>query len=178
MKHFYLIDFSLQAKKTNITHFVYIHDGYVYASRQQTDIAGFEFVPSKGSVTLTIEPGGCIQLFVRRHFGYAIICKFNPSDQAITYTFTSDFWYAYALNPNPNDVLSFFTDVGPYDVPATSMFVDYTPSADIYGELTYYQDMVDALSVVWSPGLNQGLQFSTEYNIELYDDMFKFNFVY
>lgn len=158
-----------------MTHFAYITNGYLYASHDVTEIAGFTMEFYKGPVTVTVNPGKCVHIFTKRYHGYAIISKFNPSDEVITFNFTSDLLYAYAENPKPDDVLTFLVDTGPFGVPAVNMFKNYVPDDYMIGEYDGYADMVNALAVTWSPGLAMGSQFSTEYNIELYDSMFNFN---
>lgn len=132
-------------------------------------------VHEKGSVTVTVNPGKCVHIFTKRHRGYAIISKFNPTDEVMTFTFTSDLFYAYAEDPRVDDVLTFLVDTGPFGVPAVNMFKNYVPDNYMMGEYSGYAEMVNALAVTWSPGLAMGSQFSTEYNIELYDSMFNFN---
>lgn len=129
----------------------------------------------KGSVDVTVQPGKCVHIFTKRHHGYAIISKFNPTDEVITFTFTSDLFYAYAEDPRVDDVMTFLVDTGPFGVPAVKMFKNYVPDNYMMGEYDGYAEMVNALAVTWSPGLAMGSQFSTEYNIELYDSMFNFN---
>lgn len=148
----------------------------MYASKQYTNISGFETVRGSGLVTITVNPGGCAHIFVKRYHGYGIISKFNPTDQEIAFSFTANEWYAYALNPKASDVLTFFTNVGPFGVLADDMFDEYNYWGSFNGPMDEYSDMVTALSVTWSPGLAIGLPFSTECNIELYDSMFKFFF--
>lgn len=170
-----LIDFDFQFNKPTITHFAYISNGYLYASHDEYDIIGFTMVHEKGSVTVTVNPGKCVHIFTKRHRGYAIISKFNPTDEVMTFTFTSDLFYAYAEDPRVDDVLTFLVDTGPFGVPAVNMFKNYVPDNYMMGEYSGYAEMVNALAVTWSPGLAMGSQFSTEYNIELYDSMFNFN---
>lgn len=148
----------------------------MYASHQYTNIPGFETVYGNGTVTATIKPGGCIHLFVKRGYGYAIISKFNTTDTEITYNFTVHEWYAYALNAQVTDVLTFFVDTGPFGVLADDWFDDYNSTGNFNGPMSKYSDMVNALSVVWSPGTAMGSHFSTECNVELYDAMFNFKF--
>lgn len=176
MIKFYLIDFIPQLEKTNVTHFVYVHGGYMYASPSRSNIPGFESVNYTGVMQVDVQPGECVHYFVRRTKGYAMISKFNPTDTVISFEFTSVGWYAMALSPAVSDVLTFFTDVGPFNVPADRLFHDYGSNILISGLKTDYGDMLQALSVTWSPGLSQGLEFSTEYNLELYEDIFNFNF--
>lgn len=148
----------------------------MYASPVSSSMTGFEKVIQVGTINTTVEPGGCVHILVKRSNGYAMISKFNPINEPISFQFSSDSWYAYAVNPDVNDIMTFFVNVGPFNVPALKMFDDYIAAGHMSGPLSRYQNMVDALSVTWSPGLAQGLQFSTEYNLELYDYMFKFNF--
>lgn len=176
MIKFYLIDFIPQFEKTNVTHFVYVHGGSMYASPFRSNIPGFESVNYTGTVDVVVNAGDCVHYFVKRQFGYAMISKFNPTDEPISFSFTSQGWYALALAPSASDILTFFTDVGPFNVPADRLFHDYGSNILISGLTTDYDDMIQALSVTWSPGLRQGLQFSTEYNLELYDNFFNFNF--
>lgn len=159
-----------------MTHFVYIHDGQFYASNVISNIPGFESMIYSGSVDVTVAPGSCVHYFVKRSHGYAMISKFNPTNNAISFSFTANEWYAYALNPATNDVLTFFVDAGPFNVSATRLFENYNSAGPMQGLLAEYTDMVTALSVSWSPGVVQGLQFSSEYNLELYDDVFNFKF--
>lgn len=158
-----------------MTHFAYISNGYLYASHDENDIIGFNIVNYKGKVDVTVDPGKCVHIYTKRHRGYAIISKFNPTDEVMTFSFTSDLYYAYADTPRVDDVLTFLVDTGPFGVPAENMFKTYVPDSYMMGEYAGYADMVNALSVTWSPGLAMGSQFSTEYNIELYDSMFNFN---
>lgn len=147
----------------------------MYASPSRSNIPGFESVNYTGEVNVEVSPGECVHYFVKRHFGYAIISKFNPTDTAISFSFTAVGWYAYAVVPAVSDVLTFFTDAGPFGVSAYRLFDEYTRTGLIQGLMTEYEPMIFALSVIWSPGLTQGLSFSSEYNIELYDDVFNFN---
>lgn len=147
----------------------------MYASPSLSNLPGFESVNYNGTVEVEVSPGDCVHYFVKRHFGYAMISKFNPTDTAITFSFTAVGGYAFALSPAVSDVLTFFADVGPFNVPAEKLFAEYNRTGLINGLRTDFGDMLQALSVVWSPGLSQGLEFSTEYNLELYDDFFKFN---
>lgn len=148
----------------------------MYASPVSNSMAGFEKVQQVGTINTTVEPGGCVHILVQRSNGYAMISKFNPLKEPISFQFHSNGWYAYAVNPNVNDIMTFFVNVGPFNIPALKLFDDYIAAGHMSGPLSRYQNMVDALSVTWSPGLSQGLQFSTEYNLELYTSMFKFNF--
>lgn len=170
------IDFTFQFEKPTVTHFAYIHSGNLYASPVSSSMTGFEKVVQVGTINTTVEPGGCVHVLVKRTHGYAMISKFNPLNESISFQFSSDSWYAYAVTPDVNDIMTFFVNVGPFNVPALKLFDDYIAAGHMSGPLSRYQNMVDALSVTWSPGLSQGLQFSTEYNLELYDTMFKFNF--
>lgn len=145
------------------------------ATHDEYDIPFFVVEHYKGPVTVTVDPGKCVHIFTKRHHGYAIISKFNPSDEVISFSFTSDLFYAYAEDPRVDDVLTFLVDTGPYGVPATNMFKRYVPDGLMMGEYEKYADMINALAVTWSPGLAMGSQISTEYNIELYDSMFNFN---
>lgn len=171
-----LIEFVPQFDKSNVTHFVYVHDNQLYASNTISNIPGFESMIYTGSVDVTVAPGSCVHYFVKRSHGYAMISKFNPTNNAISFSFTATEWYAYALNPATNDVLTFFVDTGPFNVPAKRLFDEYNSTGPMQGPLDYYTDMVTALSVSWSPGVVQGLAFSSEYNLELYDDVFNFKF--
>lgn len=148
----------------------------MYASPVSNSMAGFEKVQQVGTINTTVESGGCVHILVKRSHGYAMISKFNPLNKPISFQFSSDSWYAYAVNPNINDIMTFFVNVGPFNVPALKLFDDYIAAGHMSGPLSKYEKMVDALSVTWSPGLAQELQISTEYNLELYDTMFKFNF--
>lgn len=147
----------------------------MYASRQYSNIPGFETVYGTGNVTATIRPGGCIHLFVKRGYGYSIISKFNMTDTEATYSFSVHEWYAYALDAQITDVLTFFVDTGPFGVRADKWFDAYN-SGNFDGPMSEYSEMVNGLSVVWSPGTGMGSQFSSECNIELYDSMFNFKF--
>lgn len=148
----------------------------MYASPSLSNIPGFESVNYTGVMQVDVQPGECVHYFVRRTQGYAMISKFNPTDTVISFEFTSIGWYAMALSPAVSDVLTFFTDVGPYGVSAYRLFDEYTSTGTISGLRNEYEPMIYALSVTWSPGLSQGLEFSTEYNLELYEDIFNFNF--
>ncbi len=148
----------------------------MYASPSLSNIPGFESVNYNGTVDVEVKPGECVHYFVKRYGGYAMISKFNPTDAVISFSFSAVGWYAIALVPAVSDILTFFTDAGPFNVPAKKLFDEYDSTGMIQGLRTEYDDMLQALSVTWSPGLSQGLQFSTEYNLELYDNVFNFNF--
>lgn len=148
----------------------------MYASKQYTNISGFETVRGTGTVTAHIDPGRCVHVFVGRFHGYAIISKYNPTDQVMNFEFTAHQWYAYALNPKVDDVLTFFTNSCPFGVLADDWFDDYNYYGPFNGPMDKYSDMFNALSVAWSPGLSLTLPLSTETNIELYDSMFNFKF--
>ena len=136
-----------------MTHFVYIHDGRLYASNTYSNIPGFQSMIYSGSVDVTVAPGNCVHYFVKRSHGYAMISKFNPTNTAISFSFTATEWYAYALSPSINDVLTFFVDTGPFNVSATRLFEVYNSTGPIEGLLDDYADLVTALSVSWSPGV-------------------------
>ena len=108
-----------------MTHFVYIHDNHLYASNTYSNIPGFESMIYTGKVDVTVAPGNCVHYFVKRSNGYAMISKFNPTDTAITFSFTAVGGYAFALSPAVSDVLTFFADVGPFNVPAEKLFAEY-----------------------------------------------------
>lgn len=171
-----LIEFVPQFDKSNVTHFVYVHDGQLYASNTISNIPGFESMIYTGEVNVTVAPGNCVHYFVKRSHGYAMISKYNPTNNAISFSFTATEWYAYALNPAINDVLTFFVDTGPFNVSASRLFENYNSTGLMQGPLAEFEDMLTALSVSWSPGVVQGIQFSSEYNLELYDDVFNFKF--
>lgn len=160
-----------------MTHFVYVHNGMMYASNKRSGIPGFESVYYTGSVDVTVGAGECVHYFVKRENGYAMITKYNPTNSQMSFTFSSAGWYAYALDPSVSDFLTFFTDRGLFNISATRMFEVYKRSDSFQGLIDKYEDMLIALSVCWSPGLFQGLQFSSEFNIELYDNAFNFNFL-
>ena len=80
------------------------------------------------------------------------------------------------MNAQYTDDLTFFADTGPFGVCADDWFDDYNSTGNFDGPMSKYSEMVDGLSVVWSPGTAMGSHFSTECNIELYDSMFNFKF--